>query len=84
MSTRPTPVLATGTLLRQHGPRTWIALLPNGAETLAHVPTWKLSDMPGLAPGDRVPLEMTQYDFSIARITSPAPGHSQTTAPAGP
>jgi len=68
MSSRPNPVLTTGTLLRRHGERTWVTVLPNGAETLAHVPTWKLADLPAFSPGDRVRLEMTQYDFSIARI----------------
>ena len=65
---RPTPVPATGTLLHRTGERTWVTALPNGATTLAHVPTWKLADMPAFAAGDRVRLEMTQYDFSIARI----------------
>jgi len=69
MPARPNPVHTTGTLLRRHGARTWITTLPNGAETLAHIPPWKLDSTPPLHEGDRVHLEMTQYDFSIARIT---------------
>ena len=65
---RPNPILATGTLLSRTGERTWVTALPNGATTLAHVPTWKLDTMPAFAAGDKVRLEMTQYDFSIARI----------------
>ena len=65
---RPNPVIATGTLLRRTGERTWVTSLPNGAETLAHVPAWKLDTHPVFSPGDRVRLEMTTYDFSIARI----------------
>jgi translation initiation factor IF-1 len=72
MPARPNPVLTTGTLLRRHGERTWMTVLPNGAETLAHIPTWKLDSIPVLQEGDRVRLEMTQYDFSTARIAGKA------------
>jgi len=65
---RPNPVVVTGTLLRRHGERTWVTALPNGAETLAHFPAWKIADMPAFTEGDRVRLEMTTYDFSTARI----------------
>lgn len=74
MTSRPNHVLTIGTLLRRHGERTWVTSLPNGAETLAHVPTWKLPDLPAFSVGDRVRLEMTQYDFSIARIAGLADG----------
>ena len=66
--TRPNPVITTGTLLRRTGERTWVTELPNGAETLAHVPTWKVETMPVFSEGDQVRLEMTTYDFSIGRI----------------
>jgi translation initiation factor IF-1 len=72
MPARPNPVRTTGTLRRRHGERTWMTVLPNGAETLAHIPTWKLDSIPVLQEGDRVRLEMTQYDFSTARIAGKA------------
>lgn len=68
MRRRPNPVITAGTLLRRHGERTWVTVLPNGAETLGHVPAWKQEDMPVFSEGDRVRLEMTTYDFSIGRI----------------
>lgn len=71
---RPNPVITTGTLLRRHGERTWVTALPNGAETLAHVPPWKQAEMPVFSEGDKVRLEMTTYDFSIARIAGKSEG----------
>lgn len=68
---RPNPVITTGTLLRRTGERTWTTALPNGAHTLAHVPAWRLDSTPPFSAGDKVRLEMTTYDFSIARITGP-------------
>ena len=69
---RPNPVVTTGTLLRRTGERTWVTVLPNGAETLSHVPSWRLEEMPDFSDGDKVRLEMTTYDFATARITGPA------------
>jgi translation initiation factor IF-1 len=69
---RPNPVITSGKLVRRTGERTWVTELPNGAETLGHVPKWKLDTMPALQEGDRVRLEMTTYDFSIARIAGRA------------
>ncbi len=69
---RPNPVVATATLLRRMGERTWEAELPNGLITIGHVPKSKLDSMPPFAEGQKVRLELTTYDFSIARISGPA------------
>ena len=74
---RPNPVITTGTLLRRTGERTWATALANGALTLAHIPAWRLDSAPPFSAGDKVRLEMTTYDFSIARITGPAGGLEQ-------
>ena len=65
---RPNPVVATATLLRPTGERTWEAQLPNGMITIGHVPKWKLESMRALAAGQKVRLELTTYDFGTARI----------------
>ncbi len=65
---RPNPVVATATLLRPTGERTWEAQLPNGMITIGHVPKWKLESMRTLAAGQKVRLELTTYDFGTARI----------------
>jgi len=65
---RPNPVVATATLLKSTGPRTWSAALPNGKEVIAHVPARKVAAMPPLQEGSRVRVELTQFDFSMARI----------------
>ena len=65
---RPNPVVATATLLRPTGERTWEAQLPNGMITIGHIPKWKLESMRALAAGQKVRLELTTYDFGTARI----------------
>ena len=68
----PNPIRTIGTLVRATGPRTWIATLPNGKEVIAHVPERRVEAWP-FGPGDAVALELTAYDFSMARIAGPAP-----------
>jgi hypothetical protein len=65
---RPNPVVTTATLIRPTGPRTWLAALPNGKEVIAHVPARKVGAMPPLTEGCKVRVELTQFDFSTARI----------------
>ncbi len=69
---RPNPVVASATLVRRTGERTWEAVLPNGMVTIGHVPKWKLDTMRGFAEGQKVRLELTTYDFGTARIAGPA------------
>jgi translation initiation factor IF-1 len=69
---RPNPVVTTATLLEATGPRTWRAALPNGKEVIAHVPARHTAVMPPFASGDKVRVELTTYDFSMARIAGPA------------
>jgi hypothetical protein len=68
----PNPIRTTGTLgnPRPDG-RTWIAFLPNGKDVVAHLPAHApFAD--SLQPGHKVILELTAYDFSMARIAGPA------------
>jgi translation initiation factor IF-1 len=65
---RPNPVVATATLLRRTGERTWEASLPNGKRIIAHVPAWKAERAGSLHEGQEVRVELTTYDFSMGRI----------------
>jgi translation initiation factor IF-1 len=71
----PNPIRTTGTLAdpRPDG-RTWIAALPNGKLVVAHLPA-RAPFASSLQKGQRVALELTSYDFSMARIAGPAEDH---------
>ncbi len=63
------PILAEGTLHEQIGPILYRATLPNGKPVIAHL-SKPLTDSKAIfEPGSRVRLELTPYDFDIARIT---------------
>ncbi len=65
------PTIRTIGIIRQpHGPRTYEATLPNGKVVVAHVPAKRQAELGGLNCGTRVTLELTTYDFSMARIAS--------------
>ena len=77
----PNPIRSTGTLLhaRPDG-RSWDATAPNGWPLIAHLPGKSTPTFP-CSEGDRVILEFTAYDFSMARIAGPAPlNHPPQTA----
>lgn len=77
----PNPIRSTGTLLaaRPDG-HSWDAIAPNGWPLIAHLPG-KSSPAHTCSVGDRVILEFTAYDFSMARIAGPAPlNHPPQTA----
>jgi hypothetical protein len=67
----PNPIRTTGTLgtPRPDG-RTWIAFLPNGKDVVAHLPP-HAPFANSLQTGHKVILELTAYDFSMARIAGP-------------
>ncbi|RFC52459.1 MAG: hypothetical protein DVB22_000688 [Verrucomicrobia bacterium] len=69
----PNPIRSAGTLLhaRPDG-RSWDATAPNGWPLIAHLPG-KSTPPFSCSEGDRVILEFTAYDFSMARIAGPAP-----------
>ncbi|HEX2747026.1 MAG TPA: hypothetical protein VHM91_03425 [Verrucomicrobiales bacterium] len=69
MRRRPAQVVATATLLRRTGDRTFIAALPNGKEIIAHVRTRETAKADTLTEGQTVRVELTTYDFSIGRIS---------------
>ena len=68
----PNPIRSTGTLLaaRPDG-HSWDAIAPNSWPLIAHLPG-KSSPAHTCSVGDRVILEFTAYDFSMARIAGPA------------
>ena len=66
----PNPIRVTGVILASASERTYRTALPNGKETLAHLSPRRAAALGTLAPETRVNLEMTSYDFSIARIAS--------------
>lgn len=49
---------------------TFRAELANGHIVRAHIPEKSRPHLKGVAPGVKVALELSPYDFSIARITS--------------
>lgn len=62
------PVTAVATLGRCRGPAVFDAFLPNGKSVIAHLPKPLASLAQNLAPGTRVRVELTPYDFDHARI----------------
>lgn len=65
---RPNPIVTFATLIRRTGDRTWEAVLPNGMEIVAHVPSWRVKKTGELQEGQQVRVEMTAYDFTMGRI----------------
>jgi translation initiation factor IF-1 len=69
------PILAEGLLLEQIGPILYRATLPNGKEVIAHL-SKPLTDAGAVfETGTRVQMELTPYDFDIARITGTSATH---------
>lgn len=66
------PILAEGLILEQVGPILYRATLPNGKPVLAHLSKPLTDAQATFEPDTRVRLELTPYDFDIARITGPA------------
>jgi translation initiation factor IF-1 len=63
------PVHTTGTIQEPRGDNLYLATLPNGKVVTAHLSKELLTNQKTFSPGDRVSLQMTPYDFDIARIT---------------
>ena len=64
-------IQTTGTIqVVEQGGKTYRAALANGHVVRAHIPEKLRPKLVGLNPGDKVALELSPYDFSIARITS--------------
>ncbi len=66
------PIETVGTILSRAGERIYRAALPNGKEVIAHVPAAVVEDLGVLEVGATVRLELTPYDFSMARIAARA------------
>ena len=67
------PIVTTGTIVDHfRGPAYHVAL-PNGKVLVGHLPKRISHLADSLAPGARVRLEMTPYDFEKARISDLAP-----------
>lgn len=67
----PNPIHVIGTILEPTTGRTYRTALPNGKEVIAHLSRRNAEALGTLAPQTRVHLEMTSYDFNIARISRP-------------
>ena len=67
----PNPIHVIGTILAPTTGRTYRTVLPNGKEIIAHLSRRNAEALGPLLPLTRVHLEMTSYDFSIARISRP-------------
>lgn len=66
------PIIAEGLLHERLGTILYRATLPNGKTVIAHL-SKPLTDAGAVfEPGTRVDLELTPYDFDIARITGTA------------
>ncbi len=66
----PNPIRAIGTILAPTSGRTYRTALPNGKILIAHLSPRRAALFGLLQPQTRVNLEMTCYDFNIARIAS--------------
>ncbi|MEM6912055.1 MAG: hypothetical protein AAF555_10790 [Verrucomicrobiota bacterium] len=64
------PVRARCQLREQRSPKLWLASLPNGAPTFAHLSEACLERASDLRAGQWVEAELTPYDFSQARIVA--------------
>ncbi|CAN5138634.1 hypothetical protein BH23VER1_BH23VER1_18850 [soil metagenome] len=74
------PITTKGRILAAHADgRTFDAALPNGKTVRAFLPRWADHPSPPLQPGDEIPLELTPYDFSKARIALPRRKNSLAT-----
>lgn len=67
----PNPIHTIGTILGPTTDRTYRTALPNGKEVIAHLSRRNAEALGLLAPQTLVHLEMTSYDFNIARISRP-------------
>lgn len=63
------PVLTTGVIREATAHGLYRTTLPNGKPVLAHLSKIQAQAHAHFEPGDRVTLEMTPYDFDVARIT---------------
>jgi translation initiation factor IF-1 len=66
------PILAKGILHEQIGTILYRATLPNGKPVIAHLSKPLTDAQAVFEPGSCVHLELTPYDFDIARITGSA------------
>ena len=64
------PVTTTATVIEARGPSVFLAALPNGKRVPAHLPKALSHLAPLLAPGSRVVVELTPFDFEKARIAA--------------
>ena len=82
-SVRESPITVEATIVEVMSHRLFSASLPNGKRVAAHIPARKAgsADAPALAPGDRVTLELTPYDFSRARIRLHTDGETARNPP---
>jgi translation initiation factor IF-1 len=62
------PIITTAIVLSPGKERLYEVSLPNGKLCLAHIPPWLKDEIPPLAVGQRVTMEMTPYDFNTGRI----------------
>jgi len=65
------PVRAIATVTCPHSARHYEGTLPNGAPVMLHIHRGDESLVGPLSPGDQVPVALTPYDFSHARIEGP-------------
>ena len=63
------PIPAEGLLQEKLGPILYRVTLPNGKPVIAHLSKPLTDAQASFEPGSRVHLELTPYDFDIARIT---------------
>lgn len=71
------PITTTGTILSSPKAKVYLVELPNGKQTIGHVPKSKDSLHSQLVAGTKVLLEMTPYDFEKARIADLAEQNPQ-------
>lgn len=70
------PIQTIGTVRKALGGSVFRVELPNGKLVVGHLPRRAAALAASLAPGRRVRLEMTPYDFEKARIAGlAAPDH---------
>ena len=76
------PITTEGEIVECLDERSYRAALPNGKIVHAHL-SKRLDQAPIFCVGDKVPLELTPYDFSRARIrpASPSSDYHQPNPP---
>jgi translation initiation factor IF-1 len=65
---RETPIRAEAVVTEVLKPGLFRVALPNGKLSLGHFSKRLKRENPDVAPGDRVELELTPFDFDSARI----------------